>query len=261
MGPRADAARRWFAEVARGFASIRHGFAFWRVRPGLMALGLLPAAVVAALFAVLIVLLALNLAPLSEWLTPFAESWWEWARWTLRVALAIAILAGALVLTGFAFTALSLLLGEPVYERIWRAVEQHAGGLPEGREPGFWRTVGDSGRLVLQGVVSGLAVWVLGLVPVVGLLAPVAGFLVASRLVALELTARPLEARGLDRRERILLLRGRNPRLLGFGIAVHLFYLIPGGQIAVMPAAVVSATLLAREAHESPSGTSIGRVG
>jgi CysZ protein len=251
MGARTDAAHRWIAEVARGFASLRHGFAFWRIRPGLMALGLLPALVVAIVLGGLVVLLALNLENLTDWLTPFAESWWEWARWVLRLALAIAILAGALVLTGFAFTALSLLLGEPVYERLWHAVEEHEGGMPEEREPGFWRTVGDSARLVLQGFAFGAGVWALGLVPVVGVVAPVAGFLVASRLVALELTARPLEARGLDRAQRIRMLRSRSPRLLGFGVAVHLCYLIPGGQVAVMPAAVVSATLLAREAHAS----------
>jgi CysZ protein len=120
------------------------------------------------------------------------------------------------------------------------------------REPGFWRSAGDAARLVLQGVVSGLVIWVVGFIPVIGLLAPLLGFLVASRLVAIELTARPLEARGLDRRERARMLRSRSPQLLGFGVVVHLFYLVPGGQIAIMPAAVATATLLAREAHAAP---------
>ncbi len=243
--------RRWFGEFARGFVSLRHGFAFWRVRPGLMALGLVPAVIVAAVFAVLLVVLAINLDTITSWMTPFAASWWEWARVAIRITIGVATLAGALVLVGFAFTAVTLLVGDPVYEKIWRGVEEHAGGLPAAREPGFWRSVGDAARLVLQGVVSGLVIWFLGFIPVLGLLAPALGFLVASRLVALELTARPLEARGLDRRERVRLLRSRNPRLLGFGVAVHLCYLVPGGQIAVMPAAVVTATLLAREAHAS----------
>ncbi|MFT4028842.1 MAG: EI24 domain-containing protein [Protaetiibacter sp.] len=249
MGERADAARRWPAELARGFASLRHGFAFWRIRPGMMALCLLPALVVALVLGGLVVLLALNLSSIAEWLTPFAEGWWEWARWALRLTVSLAIIAGALVLAGFAFTALTLLIGEPVYERLWRAVEEHLGGMPAERSVGFWRTVGDSARLAIQGVVFGAGVWLLGLVPVVGVVAPVVGFLVASRLVALELTARPLEARGLDRTRRIRMLRSRTPRLLGFGIAVNLCYLLPGGQVAVMPAAVVAATLLAREAH------------
>src|SRR5690606_3975555 len=59
MGGRSGAARRWFAEFARGFGSIRHGFAFWRVRPGLMALGLLPAVIVAVVLAALLVVLAI----------------------------------------------------------------------------------------------------------------------------------------------------------------------------------------------------------
>lgn len=251
MHARSGSVRRWFGEFARGFVSIRHGFAFWRVRPGLMALGLLPAVIVAVVFAALIVVLAVNLETITTWATPFAASWWEWARVALRIAVGAATIAGALVLVGFAFTAVTLLVGEPVYARIWRGVEEHAGGFPAAREPGFWRSVGDAGRLVVQGILSALAIWALGLIPVLGLLAPALGFLVASRLVALELTARPLEARGLDRRGRLRLLRGRQPRLLGFGVAVHLFFLVPGGHIAVMPAAVVTATLLAREAHAS----------
>ncbi len=34
--------------------------------------------------------------------------------------------------------------------------------------------------------------------------------------------------------------------MFGFGVAVHLCYLIPGGAIAVMPAAVAGATVLAK---------------
>ena len=43
------------------------------------------------------------------------------------------------------------------------------------------------------------------------------------------------------------LLRGSRARELGFGIATQLVFLIPGGAIAVMPAAVVGATRLARD--------------
>src|SRR5690606_31429213 len=102
--------RRWFGEFARGFVSLRHGFAFWRVRPGLMALGLVPAVVVAAVFAVLVVLLAINLETITSWMTPFAANWWEWARVAIRVTIGVATLAGALVLVGFAFTAVTVLV-------------------------------------------------------------------------------------------------------------------------------------------------------
>ncbi|QEO10637.1 EI24 domain-containing protein [Protaetiibacter larvae] len=253
MGRRADATRHVGTELLRGVRDLGRGFGFWRVRPGLMALGLLPAALVAIALGAGIVVLILNLGALTEWLTPFSTHWWDWVRLGARYVLGFAIVAGAVVLSGFAFTALSLLFGEPVYTRIWRAVEEHEGGAPTGAEPGFWRSVGDAALLVAQGVLSGIVVWALGLVPVVGVLAPVLGFVIASRLVALELTARPLEGRGLTRPERARMLRSRNPRLLGFGLAVHLCYLVPLGQVLVMPAAVVAATLLAREAHDDPA--------
>ena len=40
--------------------------------------------------------------------------------------------------------------------------------------------------------------------------------------------------------------RGNRARVLGFGVATQLCFLIPGGAVAVMPAAVAGATSLAR---------------
>ena len=68
----------------------------------------------------------------------------------------------------------------------------------------------------------------------------------AARIIAIELTTRPLEARGMARGERLAALRTRSPRVLGFGIAVNLCFLVPGGAIVIMPAAVAGATHLAR---------------
>ncbi len=71
--------------------------------------------------------------------------------------------------------------------------------------------------------------------------------MVAGRALAGELLSRPLEARGLDRRARAALLRPHRGRVLGFGAATQVFFLIPLGAIAVMPAAVAGATMLARD--------------
>lgn len=220
-----------------------------------MLLGLIPAAVVGAAIALVLTLVAINVHGIGTGLVrPFSHHWhpaWQ------DVA---AYSAGALVLTlvgviaVFAFTALSLLFGEPIYTRIWRAVETDLGGDPPPHEVGFWKTVGDSGRLVLQTIVVAVIVSLAAAIPLVGIpIAAIGGVLVTGRLVALELTARPLEARGLTRAQRSRVLRTRNPRLIGFGVAVHLCYAIPLGAIAVMPAAVAGATMLARlatEAHE-----------
>jgi CysZ protein len=240
-------------EFAAGFVVLGRGFRTWRRHTRLMLLGLIPAAVVGGAISVLLTIVAINVHGIGTGLVrPFSHHWhpaWQ------DVA---AFSAGALVLTllgvvaVFAFTALSLLLGEPIYTRIWRAVELDLGDDPPQHEAGFWRTVGDSGRLVLQTIAVAIVVALAAAIPFVGIpIAAIGGVLVTGRLVALELTARPLEARGLTREQRSHVLRTRNPRLIGFGVAVHLCYVVPFGAVVVMPAAVVGATLLARHAAES----------
>jgi CysZ protein len=53
-------------------------------------------------------------------------------------------------------------------------------------------------------------------------------------------------ARGIDRPERNALLRAHRGRALGFGVATQLCFLVPGGAVATMPAAVAGSTLLAQ---------------
>lgn len=230
-----------------GIATLARGFGYWRKRPGTMALGLIPAAIVFAILVVLIVLLVANLDPVTIFLTGFADTWDEGWRTLLRLGFGLALIVGLVVLYAFSFTALTLFVGDWFYERIWRIVEADLGEYVAGAEPGFWRSNLDAARLVVRAIFTGLFLAALGLVPVVGaVLAAVLGVFLSGRLVALELTTRPLEARGMTRQERRAALRSRSPRVLGFGVAVHVCYFIPGGAILVMPAAVAGATLLAK---------------
>jgi CysZ protein len=235
------------AEFFTGFVTLFRGFAWWKRRPDLMLLGLVPAAIVAAgLIALLLVILA-NGEGFVGWLTPFADPWDPQLRTVFRVALTLALLVGFIVIAAFGFTALTLLIGDWFYERIWRAVEEQLGDFVPGHEPGFWRAVRDSFRLVLRALATALVLTLVGLVPVIGtVIAATLGVFFSGRIIALELTTRPLEARGLARAERLAVLRTRSPRVVGFGVAVHLCFLVPGGAIIVMPAAVAGATHLAR---------------
>ena len=235
-------------EFVRGVATLGRGFAYWKRRPGTMALGLIPAAIVFAGLIVLIVLLVSSLDPVTMFLTGFAADWDPTSRTLLRAGFGLALVVGVVVLYAFAFTALTLLVGDWFYARIWRAVEDDLGEftarLPE---PGFWRSNLDALRLVVRAIFTGLLLALIGLIPVVGTVAAVVlGVVLSGRLVALELTTRPLEARGMTRAERRAALRSHSPRVLGFGVAVHLIFFVPGGAILVMPAAVAGATLLAR---------------
>ena len=83
----------------------------------------------------------------------------------------------------------------------------------------------------------------------------VLGFVVTGRVLAGELVARPLEARGLDRAQRTALCRPHRSRVLGFGLATQVFFVIPLGAIVVMPAAVVGATMLGRDLVEHAQST------
>jgi CysZ protein len=242
------AVREFFA----GFAVLGRGFGLWRRRPGLMLLGMLPAIVVALVFAAVIVVLALNLESATEALTPFADGWDSQLARLFRIVAGLALIIGVVTLGAFGFTTITLLAGEPVYERIWRAVELERGALPEGEEPGFWRALGDSVRLFWRAVGLGLVLIVVAIIPVVGpLLSTLGELFLGGRLVALELTSRPLEARGLRRDQRREVLRTRNARVLGFGVAVNLCMLVPGVAVLVMPAAVAGATELAQHAFET----------
>lgn len=242
--------RRIFSELLAGAALVPRGFAFWRRRPGVMALGMVPAIIAGALVVAVLIGLGLNVEALAQAITPFADGWAERDRGVLRTLLALVIVAGAIIGTVYTFTTLTLLIGDPFYERIWRAAENELGGF-QPSPVRFWRSFGDGLLLVLRAIGFALITALVGLIPVIGSVASaILGPVLAGHLVSRELTTRPFEARGITAVERSRLLRGSRARALGFGVATQLFFLIPGGAIAVMPSAVVGATRLARSVLE-----------
>lgn len=237
-------------------ALLGRGFAYWRRRPGPMALGLIPAAIVGILLLSGIVALAIALPGITVAITPFAEGWpGLWAT-VIRATIGTAMVGAALVLTAVSFTALTLIVGEPFYERIWRSVERDL--AHEGRDDaqidadyGFWRSVRDGISLVARGIAIAVLAALIGLIPAVGgVLSTVFAISMTGWLLADELSSRALSARGLDHAERRQLRRRHRARVLGFGVAVQLCFMIPLGAVATMPAAVAGATKLARSLLE-----------
>lgn len=228
------------------------GFGFWARRPGVMLLGLIPAAIVFVVVAAGLVALGIHLPALVDWATPFADSWDEFWAVPLRIAVAAVTFAGAVLLAAVTFTAVTLSVGDPFYERIWRAVELELGGEVPDRGAGFWSAAGDAVALIALGLVSALVVGLIGFIPLIGsIAAPVLGLALSGRLLARELTARAFEARGISSAERATVLHGRGAQLLGFGVATQLCFMVPLGAIATMPAAVAGSTMLARAALDA----------
>ncbi len=212
-----------------------------------MALGIVPAAIVFVVIVSALIALGINLPGLVAWATPFADGWDEFWANALRYGIAFVTFTGAVVLAAITFTALTLAVGDPFYERIWRAVELDLGGEVPEQGAGFWRGVADAAGLVALGIVAALVVALVGFIPLVGgVAAPVLGVVASGWLLARELSSRAFDARGISAADRAVLLRGSRAQLLGFGVATQLCFLVPLGAIVTMPAAVAGSTMLAR---------------
>ncbi|MDZ5623169.1 EI24 domain-containing protein [Nocardioides bizhenqiangii] len=243
---------------AHGAGFLFRGLKMWRQRPGLMLLGIVPAVLVLVLLLGLLVAVVLLADDLIDWATPFADDWSEAERGVLRIGLYLAVIVGSLFLSVVTFTGLTLAVGDPFYERIWKGTELMLGGEVPEKGVGWLRGARDGVGLVLLGMATTILVFAVGLVPVIGpIVGPVLGITIAGRLLAGELVSRGLEARGMDRAAQKALLADHRPMMLGFGVVVQLCFLIPFGAVLMMPAAVVGATMLAREVLDAqlPAGT------
>ncbi|WP_164234356.1 EI24 domain-containing protein [Microbacterium hydrocarbonoxydans] len=236
------------SEFGAGIRTLLRGFALWRTRPGLMNLGLVPAVIALVVLGATLVPLFLGLSAITAWATPFAEEWPAVWQGLLRAAVGFVIAAAAIALASAVFTALTLTIGDPFYQRIWRAVETDLGDPPASDGGGFWSAVGEGLRLVILGILVAIVVLLIGLVPLVGgVLGSVLGVVLSGRLLARELTGRSFDARDLSPADRAALFAGSRARVLGFGVATQLCFLIPGGAVVVMPVAVAASTMLARD--------------
>ena len=235
-------------EFAAGIRTLLRGFGLWRTRPGLMNLGLIPAIITIVVLGAVLLPVALNMTSISAWITPFAEEWPAPWKGLVRGAVGFVVVVASLALASAVFTALTLTIGDPFYQRIWHAVELELGDAPPEDGGGFWTTVAEGLRLVVLGILIAILVLLIGLIPAVGgFLGPVAGVVLTGRLLARELTGRAFDARDLSPADRAALFSGSRARVLGFGVATQLCFLIPGGAVVVMPVAVAGSTMLARD--------------
>ncbi|MEV0429991.1 EI24 domain-containing protein [Micromonospora sp. NPDC050495] len=219
--------------------------------PGLMLLGIVPALITGVLFIAAFATLLYFVDDLAALVTPFADDWSGTARGLVRVVAGLAVVGLAGLLGVLAFTAATLAIGDPFYEKISERVEDRLGGTPGAVEVPFWaslrRSIVDSLRLVAISALVGVPLFAAGFIPVVGqTVVPVVGALVGGWFLALELVGAPFYRRGMRLPQRRSILKADRPTALGFGTAVFVCFLIPLGAVLIMPAAVAGAALLAR---------------
>ncbi|WP_455356253.1 EI24 domain-containing protein [Streptomyces sp. SYSU K217416] len=229
--------------------------------------GLLPGLVALALYIGALVGLGYGADDLSAWATPFADDWSSPWQGLFRGFLTALVFALGLFLAVITFTAVTLLIGQPFYESLSEQVDIAEGGtapesgLPLWRE--LWISARDSLRILLRVVGFGIALFVLGFIPVVGqTVVPVIGFCVSGFFLAHELTAVALQRRRIDQKARLAMLRERRMLALGFGVPLVLAFLVPLVAVFLMPGAVAGATLMARDlVNDTPDTPSAPATG
>ncbi len=239
-------------QFVTGVGMLGKGFGVWRTAPGLMLLGIVPAFIVGALFIVGVVALGINLEAIVVTITPFASGWVEPFQTGVRLLAGLALVIVAVLFIINAFTAVTLIVGQPFYERIWQHVESQGGGVPDAPDvtflAGMWRGVTDGIRMLAPTLLAGAVLFALGFIPVAGtILSAILGAIVGGWFLAVELTGPAFESRGKSLTERRRVLRAHRPMVTGFGLASYLVFLIPLGAVLMMPVAVAGAATLSRK--------------
>lgn len=239
------------ADFLAGVRLFARGLSLYGRSLRLLILGLIPAMISGALFLAGFIALFIFIDDLAAAATWFADGWSGTLRALARVVAGVCIVGVSGLLGVLLFAAVTLLIGDPFYEKISERIEERFGGVPGEVEMPWWRSLRrslvDSTRLVVLSILIGIPLFFAGFIPVVGqTVVPVIGALAGGWLLAIELVGVPFARRGLNLRDRRAKLRARWPLTLGFGVTVFVCFLIPLGAILATPAAVAGGTLLAR---------------
>jgi CysZ protein len=247
-------------DFVAGIGLLGRGLGLCLRSPRMYVTGLLPALIAGLLYAAALATLVVFVDDLAGAVTWFAADWSTGWRDVIRVFAGLALLGVSGLVSVLTFTAVTLMIGEPFYEKISARVEDRFGGVPGGTVETVWwrslrRSLADSLRLIGMSLLLGVPLLMVGLIPVAGqVLGAVLGGAVGGWVLALELTGVPFERRGRRLADRRAVLSRRRPLALGFGAAVFAGFLIPLGAVLLMPAAVAGGALLARKSLHQPTG-------
>jgi CysZ protein len=151
------------------------------------------------------------------------------------------------------FSALTLALGSPLYDKISEFVDDELGDAPpppaDSLAGSVLRALRQSLALIGVSLLIGGLLFLAGFLPVVGqLLVPVLSAAFGGWVLCIELIGSAFERRGrLLLRERRAAMRTRRARVLGFAVPTFLLLAVPFAAVLVFPAATAGATILARE--------------
>jgi len=248
------------AGTATGVRSLWQAARLLRAHRVLWWLCALPFALTVALFVVAALLFfGYGLEPLAQALSVIQvdepQSWYAWL-WVGPLRVLAWLLRGLLialffVLVYFLFTVLGGVLAAPFLDTLSWRVEVLEGGAAElpgpGGLAGALRAIREEAKRGVFLVTVALSCALLGLVPIIGLVAVAAGLLFSALFLALDYTGYSLDRRGVSFRERRAWLWRHRGAMLGFGGAALASHALPGLNFVCLPLLVTAGTLLALE--------------
>ncbi|HET9649866.1 MAG TPA: EI24 domain-containing protein [Microlunatus sp.] len=240
------------SEAVSGFLLLVRGLGLVVRRPRNFLLGAVPPLITSLLFLGVLAVLLAWIDPITRALSPFARGWSPgWAD-AVRVAIGVALVGASALLMVVTFSAITLAIGGPIYDKISEYVEREFGPAPSHEEPlvrGIGRAIRQSLGLIAVSALGAIPLFLAGFLPVVGqTVVPVLGAMFGGWLLVIELLGGPFERRGLlTVAERRTAMRRRRLHVWGFGAPTFALLAVPFLAVVVFPAAAAGATLLARE--------------
>ncbi len=241
------------SEFFAGVGLLARGARVILKRPRLFLLGALPAVLTSIIFLALLITLLFRIDEIVSWMTPFAEGWAVGWATTVRILIGVALVAGSILLMVISFSALTLAIGAPLYDKISEAVDEAEGDAPPPRDEPIGVQVARAVRQTVGVILLSLGFAILmipiGAIPVIGQVAgAILSALFGGWVLALELIGSACERRGvLTLGERRALMRDQRAKALGFGVPTFLLLSLPVIAIFVFPIATAAGTLLARD--------------
>jgi CysZ protein len=179
------------------------------------------------------------MAWLPEWL-----SFLEWILWPL-VGIAVALV------TGYAFTAVALLIASPFNALLAEKAEELITGRPVQGLEGLGAALASVPRGIFREIAKliyyvpmALLVLVLSFIPAINAAAPFLWFLLGAWMMSLQFVDYPMDNHQCSFKDVRLAVADRRLSSLGFGGMVAAFASVPIVNFFVVPAAVVGATIL-----------------
>lgn len=180
------------------------------------------------------------------WTLGFLPDWLDW----LGSLFAFLLYVLGLVLAVWAFGFVSVLLASPFLGTLSARAEREAfGNGPdhhEGLAGAMTRALAREGRKLAYHLPRLACLFVLTLVPVLNVAAPLLWFAFGSWMLALHFVDFASENRGLKLDDTLALLRANRGPAFGFGAVVALLMAVPFAALVVIPAAVCGGAVLWR---------------